>query len=207
MRYDERAFPRFAMKAHRAVVGLLVLLFCACALVLLPPIPNNHTVYVTAESESVFLQSYSPQSVVEPFLNKEAISQWFHNMGGEGGDEFVTHRGGFQAEVSIPTKDRALLMTALSENLSSELTRDGAQIVGRNGDPHDGFRFDYKLGKSVGSVTISPLKVKGSSQQMPKKIKTVMLTIAIEERWYPKATTTVADLKSGEITQDRAGLL
>jgi hypothetical protein len=109
------------MKAHRAVVGLLVLLLCGCALVLLPPIANNHTVYVTAESESVFLHSYSPQSVVEPFLYEAAISQWFHNMSGEGGDEFVTHRGRFQAEVSIPTKAWALLMTALSENLSSEL--------------------------------------------------------------------------------------
>jgi hypothetical protein len=47
-------------------------------------------------------------------------------------------------------------------------------------------------------VTISPLKMKGGCQEMPKKIETVMLTVAIEERWYPKTTTTVAGLKSGE---------
>ena len=47
-------------------------------------------------------------------------------------------------------------MGALGDDVSAQLLSNGAQILSRSGDPRSGFYFDYRLGKSVGSVTIFP---------------------------------------------------
>ena len=79
-------------------------------------------------------------------------------------------------------------MTALSSDVSAQLLRFGAQILSQSGDPRSGFHFDYKLGKSVGTVTISPLAPSTVYRGAPLPTGTMGFTVEIKvaEKWFPK---------------------
>jgi len=49
------------------------------------------------------------------------------------------------------------LMNDLRDDASAQLVVNGAQILIQTGDANTGFHFEYKLGKSIGTLTISPL--------------------------------------------------
>jgi Protein kinase domain len=68
-------------------------------------------------------------------------------------------------------------------------------ILSETGNPRDGFRLEYKLGKSIGSLTIAPLTTTSLIQrQMPLPEGTFDMTARIEqtEKWFAKepGTTT-----------------
>jgi hypothetical protein len=82
-------------------------------------------------------------------------------------------------------------MTALSDDVSAQLLLNGAQILNRSGDPQSGFHFDYKLGKSIGSLTISPLAITSPSLihrgiPLPEGTVDVTARIQLQEMWFPK---------------------
>jgi len=183
------------------LVGLLVLLLTVSVVLFVPVFLNRHTIYPTPETESAFLKSYAAkpavvESVVAPFMCKRFHSYWSDNMGATAGQEFATHQGGIQGHYTIRAQDWMPVMTALNDDLSAQLVRDGAEILGRSGDPRDGFHYDYKLGKSFGSVTISPLRIeKGKytpEEVLPEGLVPMALDIALIEKWYPKEPGTMS---------------
>ena len=80
-------------------------------------------------------------------------------------------------------------MDALQDDVRSQLVGSGAQILGRSGDARDGFHFEYKLGNSVGTLTILPLRIDSAIHRaMPLRPGLVDTDARIEqtETWFPK---------------------
>ncbi len=98
-------------------------------------------------------------------------------------------------------------MTALNNDAYQQLVANGAQILSQSGNPRDGFRYDYKLGKSIGTLTILPLAITAPSlihRREPLPVGTVDVTARIEQRemWFPKEPETIqiqASIVSEEI--------
>ena len=50
-------------------------------------------------------------------------------------------------------------MNALRNDVTAQLQANGAEVLQQSGGPHEGFHFDYKVGKSMGTLTILPLTI------------------------------------------------
>ncbi len=184
------------MKSHRVLIGLSVLLLTICAGVAVLVVWDRlHTLYPTPETESAFLENYTPKSVIEHFESSESSSNT-HHSGGEPGRKFVTHRAGFEWFIAVQSEKWMPLMNALRDDVAAQLVGNGAQILSQSGDSRAGFHFDYKLGKSVGSLTILPLAITSPlliHRAAPLPEGTVDVTARIEqtEMWFPKEPSTI----------------
>jgi len=181
------------MRSHPILVGLSVLLLAVC-IVLAPGIWDQlHNLYPTPDTESSFLKSYTPKSVIERF-DAEKGSSYGQHSGGGAGRNFVTHSGGFDWYFAMRSEEWMLLMNALRDDASAQLIAIGAQILSQSGDAHDGFHFEYKLGKSIGTLTISPLAQTSVIHRVTPLCKGLVdVTAHIEqtERWFPQGPGTI----------------
>jgi hypothetical protein len=85
-------------------------------------------------------------------------------------------------------------MNALSDDVLAQLAQNHAQILNQSGDPRAGFHFEYKLGKSIGTLTISPLSINSHIwRATPLRPGLLDVTVRIEqtERWFPKEPGTI----------------
>jgi len=182
------------MKSHRISIGISALLLAICSVGAALVIWDRlHTLYPPPETESTFLKNYTPQHVIKQFDCKLSSSDLQHSGGGAG-REFVTHEAGFQSFFAMRSDNWMPLMNALMEDVSAQLLHDGAQILSRSGDPRSGFHFDYKLGKSIGTVTISPLAITPLLHRrtpLPEGVADVTADIEIAEKWFPKEPATI----------------
>jgi hypothetical protein len=100
-------------------------------------------------------------------------------------------QGGFEWFFEMRSEKWTPLTQALNDNVSAQLTENGAQILSQSGDPRNGFHFEYKLGKSIGTLTISPLAITPPSSihrgvQLPSGTVEVTAEIQAAEKWFPK---------------------
>jgi hypothetical protein len=152
---------------------------------------SSHQLYATPETESAFLKNYTPQHVIERFQCNEDSSH-AAGGGGEAGKDFVTHQASFSWFSAVRSDKLLPLITALNDDLAAQLRLNGAQILNPSGDPRTGFHYDYRLGKSIGSVTISPVSLDSGIQRampLPKCIVDVATKVELAEKWYPKEQT------------------
>ncbi len=82
-------------------------------------------------------------------------------------------------------------MSALEEDALEQLARSRAAVLKETGNEKDGFRFEYRLDKSVGTFTIYPVVVTPPSRmgrKWPLTDGTEYVTVKIEqtEKWFPK---------------------
>ena len=179
------------MKSHRILVGISVLVITIGGLGAGWVVWDRlHTLYITSETESSFIKQYTPQRVIERFQCR-LPSSFANSSGGEAGRTYVTHTAGFEWFFAMRSDKWMPLMDSLSDDMSSQLLQHGAQILSRSGDPRSGFHFDYKLGKSIGTIAISPLAIPRPSSihrgaPLPKGIVDVAAHIELSEKWYPK---------------------
>jgi hypothetical protein len=95
-------------------------------------------------------------------------------------------RSGRQHLLSRRTRQRQLWV------FSSQLSRlvgNGARVVSQVGEARVGFHFDCKLGKTVGSATITPLELTPLLSRItprPNGVVDVHTSIGIAEKWFPK---------------------
>jgi hypothetical protein len=146
---------------------------------------HSFVVHPTQQMESAFLKTYNPAPDLERFQTNLRGAQWSSRMNAAAGRQFATHDKSFHGQLAIDPKNWMPLMVSLSESLSTQLANDGAEILSRSGDPRDGFRLDYKMGKSLGSAVISPLDLGTSATQSGGELN-VTVNISIEEKWFPK---------------------
>lgn len=181
------------MKSHPILVGLSILLLAVCVVVVPGIWDHLNTLYPTPETESAFLKNYTPKSVMDRF-DAEGGSSVMHHSGGGAGRKFVTHTGGFEWYFSIRTEKWMPLMNALRDDVSAQLADNGAHILGQSGDARDGFHFEYKVGKSIGTLTILPLaQTSLIHRATPLCNGLVDVTAHIEqtETWFPKEPGTI----------------
>jgi hypothetical protein len=181
------------MKSHPMLVGLSILLL-ALGVVVAPGIWDHlHLLYPTPETESAFLKNYTPKSVIEQF-DAHMGSSYGRGSGSGAGRVFVTHTGEFDWHFAMRSEKWMPLMNTLRDNVSTQLLGNGAQILSQSGDPREGFHFEYKLGKSFGMLTISPLQVESRIHRVTPLCKGLVdVTARIEqaERWFPKEPSTI----------------
>ena len=86
-------------------------------------------------------------------------------------------------------------MNALRDDVTAQLQANGAEVLQQSGGPHEGFHFDYKVGKSMGTLTILPLTIDTHVRRVtPLCAGIVDVTASIEqtETWFPKGPGTIA---------------
>ncbi len=177
--------PGCPMKARPVFVVLSIPLLIVIIFVSPRAFQNRHLVYPTPETESVLLKNYSPRSVLEPFESKQFNSQWLGHESDAAGEGFASHDRAFWGTIAIRPENWMALMTTLNNDASTQLLREGAQILNQTGDPRDGFHLSYKFGKSYGEVTISLLKI-AMSPRVPPGCVQAGVNIALTEKWFPK---------------------
>jgi len=194
LRYDARVRRGVVpMKSHPILVGLSILLLAVCVVVAPGIWDQLHTLYPTLETESAFLRNYTPKSVIERF-DAEKGSSYGQHSGGGAGRKFVTHTGGFDWYFAIRSEKWMPLMNALRDDASAQLVVNGAQILIQTGDANNGFHFEYKLGKSIGTLTISPLAQTSlihRATPLCKGLVDVTARIEQTETWFPKEPGTI----------------
>jgi hypothetical protein len=170
------------MSSKRKLIVLSVVALAALGLSI-PAILGRLFVYPTPEQESSFLRSYTPESVVEQFRLQRSGSRWSNLASAAVGRTFASHRHLFDGQFAIDAKNWMPLMSSMSENLSTQLSLRGAQILNQSGDARDGFHCDYKVGKNLGWAVISPLRIVNVQQGSADKLQ-VALDVSIEEKWF-----------------------
>lgn len=154
---------------------------------------QRHTLYPTPETKSAFLKNYTPKSVIERFQAGEGSSHG-HHSGGTAGHKFVTHTAEFESHFAMSSENWMPLMNALRDDVSAQLAHNGAQILSQRGDARAGFHFEYRLGKSFGTVTISPLSIHSRNNRatlLSQSLVDVTARIDQTETWFPKAPGTI----------------
>ena len=143
-----------------------------------------HIWYPTPETETAFLRN-----VIEQFEEGGENSSYSDHKGGSAGSKFVTHSAGFEWHFAMRSERWIGLMDALQDDVRSQLVGSGAQILNQSGDARDGFHFEYKLGNSVGTLTILPLRIDSATHRaMLLRTGLVDTDARIEqtETWFPK---------------------
>jgi hypothetical protein len=175
----------------KALSVLLIFLFIPAAIL---PIWDHFTLlYPTADTESAFLRNYSPQGVIEPFKCNLPSANVRNNIG-SAGRKFVTLQAGWKSDFAMKSDTRMHLMEALNKDVSAQLFSNGAQVLSRSGDAGSGFHFEYKLGKSIGTVTILPITPNSRmhrARPLPEGLVDVTADIEAAEKWFPKESGTI----------------
>jgi hypothetical protein len=146
--------------------------------------------YPTPETESAFMKNYSPKTVIEPFQCKDEGANQTNSVTAGAVRKFVSHESVFESNFVIKSRNWMPLMLALDDDLSSRLSRQGAEIVTHTGEPRDGYHTQYRTDKSVGEVALESLRlISVTSVSGPRAIlrddeQAVDLRIAIREKWF-----------------------
>jgi hypothetical protein len=144
------------------------------------------TVYPSAQNESDFLKSYTPNEVLARFqVAKFAEIASSSSSGAEEG--FATHEADFEPTIQIRAKDWLALAQAVKDDIAFRLNSQHAHIVGESGSDTDGFSLQYAVGNTEGDITIDP--VKSASPIRPDgacgdDCATVKFSIEIREKWF-----------------------
>jgi hypothetical protein len=174
------------MTSRRKLIVLSLLALVGLAVFVPAILQRLLTVYPTPETESAFLKNYTPEPAVDQFRMKESDGQWGSTVTAGAGREFASHQRTFSGRIAIDPKNWVSLMSSVSDDLSVQLSRYGAQILDQSGDARDGFRVNYKVGKTFGHVVISPLAVEKVQPGFSGKLQ-VSVDVSVEEKWFPKA--------------------
>jgi hypothetical protein len=175
------------MKSPRVLVALSVLLLTPGWLIW-----NRVHTFSPAETESAFLKNYTPTNVLNRFNGGKA--SYGSGSGSAFGHDSVTHKADFQGDFALCSEKFVPLMDALSDDVAARLVGNGAHSLSQIGDARAGFHFDYKLGKTVGSVTIAPLELTpldptrlvGNSMPVPNCMVGVHTRTDVVEKWFAK---------------------
>ena len=186
---DERGCPMKPSRVWIAVYFLLLggVLFTAGWLIW----NSVHLYPATPETESAFLKDYSPENVLKRFNGGQG--SYSHGGGDTAGYDSVTHTANFAGYFALCSENFMPLMDALRDDVTAQLTASGAQILSQIGVAEAGFHFDYKVGKTLGSVSISPLQLYpdlGSQRNTLSNCSVGIQTrIDVNEKWFAKESS------------------
>ena len=168
----------------------LVILVGAGLLCLIALLDHFSYIYPTPETESAFLKNYSPKNVIEQFQRKNEGANQTSSVSAAAGRKFASHESVFESRFVINSRDWMPLVVALDNDLLSQLSQEGAQIMGETGDPREGYRIEYQAEKTFGDVVVEPLKlisvasVSGARAVLPDDEQAVGVRITIQEKWF-----------------------
>jgi hypothetical protein len=171
------------MKSPRVLIVLSVLLLTVGWLIR----ARVHKYPATSETESAFLKNYTPTNVLNRF--NDGPASYSTGRGAGAGYESVAHTANFEGYLALCSEKFMPLMDALGDDVAAQRVGNGARILSQIGVAQAGFHFDYRLGKTVGSVTISPLQLRPDLSRrnpLPNCMVDVQTRIDVAEKWSPK---------------------
>jgi hypothetical protein len=150
------------------------------------------TLYPAPDRMSRFLVSYKPDKAVDAY-KQPTMSGAGGSMSQSAGKEYVELSNEYRPFFSMRSADRAPLMAGLYDDVQRQLVGSGARVFTKGGDSTSGFKLDYSLDHSVGSVIILPLAPAegprmmqtGKPMQLPPDVEWVTADVKVNERWYP----------------------
>lgn len=181
------------MKSPRVLIALTLLLAVGWLIWnrvhKFSPIETRDSVHTFSpfETESSFLKNYTPTNVMKRFNEGRGVT----GSGGTAGfdHDSVTHTANFDGYFALRSEEFWPLMNALRDDVAAQLVGNGARILSQIGEARTGFHLDYKLGKTVGSVTIAPLEltpILSRMEPVPNGVVDVYTRIDVAEKWFPK---------------------
>ena len=148
---------------------------------------QQQLLYPSPNSVSAFLKNYNPQRVTAKFQSDES-SAMRADEGASAGPRFITNKWDFNPIFSMQFEKRIPLMNALGNDIYAQLLHCGAVVISRRGAPDEGFYFEYRLGKSVGAITVFPVSSDfriRRNMPLPDGISDMSVRIEVTERWFP----------------------
>lgn len=135
---------------------------------------------------SAFLKNYTPRPVIESFMSNEDGFGMGELKGGWSASRGNFNERELQPQFAIEAANQYLLMTAVKNDIDTQLANYGAVVLTQQGDLENGFTFTYKLGTTTGRVDLSPLGESPDSHlqrntPLPDGIFDVMFTVKIAE--------------------------
>jgi hypothetical protein len=170
------------MKSRWILASLTILLVAACIALLVASSLPRHTVYARPETQSAFLKSYNPESVIKAFACNGGYS-WSIGKSDSPGDDYAVHQETFHGEFEVEATDQTRLVAAVNNDVAVQLARNGARHFGGGGGTDQGFQFNYQVGKSLGVVIVAPLRSRTSERSVTGL--PMALDIYVNETWLP----------------------
>ena len=127
--------------------------------------------------------NYDSQSVIDRFKCDASMGKLGPSVGS--GPNYRSETAWYFA---MRSDREPLLMAALRGDALRQLKLYGARIVAEKGDVQHGFDLDYAVGKSVGSLHISPIfpfKMIHRRIAPPAGIADVQAMVRVRETWFP----------------------
>jgi hypothetical protein len=182
---------------RRLVVVVLVPISLFGALILFEKVEHSLYVYATPETQSAFLQSYTPEDLAKRFSCSRYSAQSAEGLSTGAGRQFASNEKRFERYFVIRAKDWTPLMSTLRDDISSQLVLRGAQILDQTGNAREGFKFQYKSGKTLGEVNVEPLKIVDAASiagrsGICKGEVAVELRVSVQEKWFKKEPGVIA---------------
>ena len=148
--------------------------------------------YPVPSTESAFIHNYSAERVIERFRSAYYGAQTSGGSGGTAGKTYVTRDWKAEYRFVVCDDKTEALMTALDEDTENQIEGSGAEIIGHAGNAVKGYHFSYRIGQTIGSLTIGPPRDRPSDQFVPSfetlpwGMRSVGLSIQAEEHWFPE---------------------
>ncbi|HVZ19048.1 MAG TPA: hypothetical protein VG897_18165 [Terriglobales bacterium] len=169
------------------VFGLAVLLVGVA--VVQHVIVTAGTVYATPETQSRFLQTYSPDRTIAAFkLNDDSSSSTGQSSGS--GQGLATYQRLFYVNFFIKSGDTEAISKALIQDASEQLLNSGAKIVSTENPGGGRVLLRYSSGLTKGEIVIEPLKIGYWYRPIPSKPPADRLPVTarvnIDEKYVPQ---------------------
>ncbi len=115
-------------------------------------------VYPTPEHESDFLKSFALEPILKPYTSPRWIAGMGKSDGREAGYGTARYDKTFEARFAMYSADQQALMAALTQDIAMRLEGSGMRILERTGSGDEGFHFRYGSGRTLGTVTVTPVQ-------------------------------------------------
>lgn len=179
---------RGSMTSKAKLVGAATMIALLAAVTV--AVQSSLYVSPTAETESAFFRNFTPAGVIKRLSCQSGNILSRSSAGGSIG--YATHEKDFDQYFAIEASDWILVMKSLQDDISSRLLLSHAQILDETGDLGEGFRVHYKSGKSLGVISVEPLRTVDAATHVLaaggacKGGVAVRLHLSVQENWYKK---------------------
>ena len=143
-------------------------------------------VYPTPETQSAFLKTYDPTSVIKAFQLKK-VSSGQSSKDSAAGRKFVTHHVDQKQYFAMTEASIPALFAAMKKDVDQKLAELGARII-KETDAGDRFEVQYEIGQSRGLVAVDPprpvdSRIVAGQISLPPSELAVVTGVRIGETW------------------------
>lgn len=146
---------------------------------------NAHMLIAGPQNQSVFYRGYDPEEVVKRFRADGSDSSLSGSGAGQN-TEFIRHFKHLEAHFVIASSRKTEFVTAINEQIQSELQGTSTHVVDRVEEPDGNFGYQYTTPNGGGSILVH-LPVHDDlihrNIALANGLEDIALRIELEETW------------------------